>query len=81
MLVIGPGLGRDDAMQGFGRDCLDVAKELNKWVVLDADGLWMVTEKPSIIKGYEKAILTPNVMENKRLCEKMVGLPSHARIC
>lgn len=60
-------------MQGFGRDCLAVAKELGKWVVLDADGLWMVTEDPSLIKGYEKAILTPNVMENKRLCEKMVS--------
>jgi ATP-dependent NAD(P)H-hydrate dehydratase len=74
VLVIGPGLGRDDAMQGFGRDCLDVAKELQKWVVLDADGLWMVTEDPKIIEGYDKAILTPNVMENKRLCEKMVSL-------
>lgn len=62
-------------MQRFGRECLDVAKELKKWVVLDADGLWMVTEQPKIIEGYDKAILTPNVMENKRLCDKMVRSP------
>lgn len=37
VLVIGPGLGRDAAMQGFGKKCLEVAKSLGKWVVLDAE--------------------------------------------
>jgi ATP-dependent NAD(P)H-hydrate dehydratase len=44
-------------MQKWGKECLSVAKEMGKWVVLDADGLWAVTNEPEIIKGYEKAIL------------------------
>ncbi|CDZ97341.1 Predicted sugar kinase [Phaffia rhodozyma] len=70
-LVIGPGLGRDDDMQKFGKMCLEVAKKMKKWVVLDADGLYMVTNEPDLVKGYEKAILSPNKMEFSRLCEKL----------
>lgn len=35
------------------------------------DGLALVTARPHIISGYERTILTPNVNEYKRLCEKM----------
>lgn len=38
-------------------------------------GLYAVTQDPSIIQGYEKAILTPNIMEFKYLSEKMVRPP------
>jgi len=41
------------------------------FVVLDADALWMITQDISLIKGYRRAVLTPNVMEFKRLCEKL----------
>lgn len=61
-LVIGPGLGRDDFMQKWGKEALSVAKEMGKWVVLDADGLWAVTNEPDIIKGYEKAILVSRLV-------------------
>jgi len=41
------------------------------YVVLDADALYLVQKDPSVVKGYEKAVLTPNLVEFKRLCEAM----------
>lgn len=46
-LVIGPGLGRDDDMQRFGKMCLEVAKKLGKWVVLDAE--WVFPFDSSLV--------------------------------
>ena len=43
------------------------------FVVLDADALWMVGQDLSLIRGYRRAILTPNVVEFKRLSEKVVS--------
>jgi len=74
VLVIGPGLGREDYMQQFARLALTLAKEQDMYVVLDADALWMVQKEPGIVRGYHKAILTPNVVEFKRLSET-VGIP------
>ncbi|KAH9930357.1 Ribokinase-like protein [Fomitopsis serialis] len=69
VLVIGPGLGREDYMQNFAKMALNIAKEQDMYVVLDADALWMVGQDLSLIKGYRKAVLTPNVMEFKRLSD------------
>jgi ATP-dependent NAD(P)H-hydrate dehydratase len=35
--------------------------------------LYLVQNHPEIIKGYSNAILTPNLAEFKRLCERMVN--------
>jgi ATP-dependent NAD(P)H-hydrate dehydratase len=43
------------------------------------DGLWAVSEDPSIIHGYESAILTPNVAEYSRLCKKVLGAEPDAQ--
>ena len=40
--------------------------------MLDADALWMIGQDLSLIKGYRKAVLTPNVMEFKRLSDNAV---------
>ena len=72
VLIIGPGLGREPYMQAFARMALDVAKEQGMFVVVDADGLWMVGQEVSVIKGYRRAVLTPNVVEFKRLSEQAV---------
>ncbi|PCH36305.1 Ribokinase-like protein [Wolfiporia cocos MD-104 SS10] len=69
VLVIGPGLGREDYMQEYARMALDIAKEQKMYVVLDADALWMIGRDLSLIHGYRRAVLTPNVMEFKRLSE------------
>lgn len=48
---------------------------MNTPIIVDADGLWLVTEQPSVIQGYQKAILTPNYMEFSRLYEAMYHQP------
>ncbi|GJJ11555.1 hypothetical protein Clacol_005789 [Clathrus columnatus] len=74
-LVIGPGLGREGYMQEYARLAIDLAKNQDMYLVLDADALWMVQKDPSIIHGYTKAVLTPNISEFKRLANSL-GIPS-----
>lgn len=76
VLVIGPGLGRSEHTQACARIAFELAKESSVGVVVDADGLWLVANDPSVIlgwKGPKRVILTPNIMEFKRLCDKMVS--------
>ncbi|KAI0035308.1 Ribokinase-like protein [Vararia minispora EC-137] len=70
VLVIGPGLGREKYMQDYARDALKIAKDRGMFLVLDADGLFMIGQNLSLIKGYRRAVLTPNVVEFKRLSEQ-----------
>ncbi|KAH0624539.1 hypothetical protein JD844_032127 [Phrynosoma platyrhinos] len=44
-------------------------------IVIDADGLWLIAQQPSVIQGYPRAILTPNAMEFSRLYEAMLRDP------
>lgn len=77
VLVIGPGLGRSEFMQGCARSALELARERDIGVVVDADGLWLLNSEPGLVrdwKGEKRVVLTPNVMEFKRLCEAMVRL-------
>ncbi|KAF8634554.1 hypothetical protein AX17_004144 [Amanita inopinata Kibby_2008] len=76
-LVIGPGLGREPYMQTLARLALSLAREQGMFIVLDADALWMIGQDTSLIKGYRRAVLTPNIVEFKRLCEQ-VGVDSNA---
>ncbi|KAB8356655.1 hypothetical protein FH972_024232 [Carpinus fangiana] len=71
VLVIGPGLGRDQAMQDTCRNVLRAAREKKIPFVLDADGLMIATQHPEVVKGYRECILTPNVVEFGRLAEAM----------
>ena len=73
VLVIGPGLGRDSAMQEASARVIAEAKKTNIPFVLDADGLQLATEQPDLVKGYTECILTPNVVEFGRLASA-VGL-------
>lgn len=76
VLVIGPGLGREDYMISHAKTALGLAKENGMYVVLDADALWMLGQDLRILKGYRRAVITPNVMEFKRLSEAAVRRPS-----
>ncbi|XP_068950218.1 ATP-dependent (S)-NAD(P)H-hydrate dehydratase isoform X3 [Petaurus breviceps papuanus] len=71
-LVVGPGLGRDDALLQNAKGIIEKSKARGIPVVIDADGLWIIAEQPSIIQGYNKAILTPNYLEFSRLYETML---------
>lgn len=63
-------------MQDTAKELIKIAREKNMATVIDADGLYLIQNHPDIIKGYKKAVLTPNVVEFKRLCETMVFLGS-----
>ncbi|PLW08571.1 hypothetical protein PCANC_00380 [Puccinia coronata f. sp. avenae] len=67
VLVIGPGLGRDPEMQEWAEWTLKTAIKKNIHLVLDADALWLLQNKPDILRGYPNAILTPNHVEFQRL--------------
>ncbi|KAG0223396.1 carbohydrate kinase [Mortierella sp. GBAus27b] len=68
VLVVGPGLSRDQRMLQSAEHAIQKAKELNMPIVIDADGLFMIQSNPELIHGYSKAVLTPNVAEFDRLC-------------
>ncbi|EHK17583.1 uncharacterized protein TRIVIDRAFT_66501 [Trichoderma virens Gv29-8] len=71
VLVVGPGLGRDPLMQATVARVIRAARESNMPVVLDADALQIVQNDPDIVRGYKYAVLTPNVVEFKRLCDAL----------
>ena len=75
VLVIGPGLGREDYMIAHAKKALYLAKEKGMYVLLDADALWMLGQDTRILRGYRRAIITPNVVEFKRLSNELVRLP------
>jgi ATP-dependent NAD(P)H-hydrate dehydratase len=71
VLIVGPGLGREAYMQSYAKIAVSMAKERGMYIVLDADGLYMIGEDISVIKGYRRAVLTPNVVEFKRLSDQV----------
>ncbi|KAM4561018.1 ATP-dependent (S)-NAD(P)H-hydrate dehydratase [Fundulus diaphanus] len=70
-LVVGPGLGRDDFLLKTAKEVIERSKARDIPIVIDADGLWLISQQPSVIHGYQKAILTPNFMEFTRLFEAL----------
>ncbi|KAK0489009.1 Ribokinase-like protein [Armillaria novae-zelandiae] len=70
VLVIGPGLGRESYMMEYAKLALNLARSRGMFIVLDADALFMVGQDISLIKGYHRAVVTPNVVEFKRLSEQ-----------
>lgn len=66
-LVIGPGLGRNDQALSTVGSLITSLKEKEIPIVLDADALYFVSQCPEIVRGYTRAILTPNIVEFDRL--------------
>ncbi|EDV25062.1 uncharacterized protein TRIADDRAFT_25123 [Trichoplax adhaerens] len=79
-LVIGPGLGRDDEVVETVKKIIAKAKAKQVNIVIDADGLYIVTKYPDIIKGYKFAILTPNKVEFSRLYSTLMGKSPDANL-
>lgn len=69
VLVIGPGLGRDQLMQDTCARVIEEARKQNMPFILDADGLNLAQTRPELVQGYKECILTPNVVEFGRLCK------------
>jgi len=66
-VVVGPGLGRDDATLQVASAIMQKAREMDLPLVIDADGLHVVRLDPQLVKGYRRCILTPNANEFQRL--------------
>jgi ATP-dependent NAD(P)H-hydrate dehydratase len=78
-LVIGPGLGRCPLVFRAVKMIIKEARQGNLPVILDADALYMLATDPvrePILQGYRRAIMTPNVMEYKRLFDSTSADPS-----
>jgi ATP-dependent NAD(P)H-hydrate dehydratase len=69
VLVIGPGLGRCPMVLEATFRIIQEAKSRNVPLVLDADALFLLTLDPyqKALENYDKVVLTPNVVEGKRL--------------
>lgn len=68
MFVVGPGYGRDPLMLKTMIRVVQEIKVANKPVILDADSLFLLSMQPDLIRGYKKAVITPNVVEFGRIC-------------
>lgn len=67
VLVIGPGMGRDPKVLGNVTKLLGICKELKKPLVIDADGLFLLSQDVSVIANYPGVIITPNKVEFDRI--------------
>ena len=72
-LVIGPGLGRDETLQAVAAIVVQRAVAASLPCVLDADGLRVALENPSLVRGAKWVILTPNKPEYGRLVDALGG--------
>ncbi|KAF3909142.1 hypothetical protein ABW21_db0207838 [Orbilia brochopaga] len=71
VIVVGPGLGRDELMQKAAGRVMKAAREKGMGIVVDADALLLVGADPSLVRSYKNAILTPNIVEFTRLCKAL----------
>ncbi|XP_064405480.1 ATP-dependent (S)-NAD(P)H-hydrate dehydratase-like [Halichondria panicea] len=72
-LVVGPGLGREASQMTNVKHLLQRARERQMDMVIDADGLYLVTQSPECVTDYSRVILSPNAIEFQRLYHKMFG--------
>ncbi|CAH0725178.1 unnamed protein product, partial [Brenthis ino] len=74
VIVIGPGLGRDKITFEVVEQLIKVIREKQIPLIIDADGLFLITEKPELISNFmSPVVLTPNKIEFERLCNKLNG--------
>jgi len=72
-VVFGPGLGRNPLMIDTIKPLMHMVRDKGIPMVLDADALWIVNQDPSLVIGCSNIVLTPNVVEYRRLSESLTG--------
>ncbi|XP_014603085.1 PREDICTED: ATP-dependent (S)-NAD(P)H-hydrate dehydratase isoform X1 [Polistes canadensis] len=72
VIVIGPGLGRDEKTFRVIVELISICREMQKPLVIDADGLYLITQKPEVVINYPNLILTPNAVEFIRLVKSVL---------
>lgn len=73
-VLVGPGLGRDPLTLATVAEIMRGVRRRSLPMVVDADGLWLVNQDPSLVQGYANAVLTPNKVEFQRLADRL-GVP------
>ncbi|KAL4451921.1 hypothetical protein ABPG75_007583 [Micractinium tetrahymenae] len=73
-VLVGPGLGRDPLTLATVAEVMRGVRRRSLPMVVDADGLWLVNQDPSLVQGYANAVLTPNKVEFQRLADRL-GVP------
>jgi len=71
-VVMGPGLGRNQSMGGRMSIIVERVKARGIPLVLDADGLWHLATNPGMLRGYTRAVITPNPQEFSRLAQTVL---------
>lgn len=68
LVIIGPGLGRENDTIQLTTEIIKSCKEIHIPLVIDADGLYAVSKNPTVLINYLRpgAILTPNFKELER---------------
>ena len=66
-------IGKDDSLTNAVRIAVKTIRDSNKPLLLDADSLYFVGKDFDQIKGYPKAILTPNAIEFSRIYKILFG--------
>ena len=70
-ICIGPGLGRHKHVFEGVKEIIHEACKLDLPIIIDADGLFFINDNLEIISGNHKVVLTPNIMEFRRLCKAL----------
>ena len=70
-ICIGPGLGRHKHVFEGVKEIIQEARKANLPIIIDADGLFFINDDLEIIFGNHKVVLTPNIMEFRRLCKAL----------
>lgn len=70
-MVLGPGLGRNEHVLTAASRIVEVGRKTDVPLVLDADGIYVVMKKPEIVRGYGRAVLTPNAHEYRLLARSL----------
>lgn len=79
VLVVGPGLGEESGPQHSAAQIIKWAREAGLPMVIDGSAISTVASNPSLVKGYQRCILTPNIAELGRLAAA-VGVQLNGKI-
>ncbi|CAB3229028.1 unnamed protein product [Arctia plantaginis] len=73
MVIIGPGIGRENDTVNLVYEIIEDCKRMGKPLIIDADGLFAISRNSSVLKDYPcpGVIMTPNQREAKRLMESV----------
>eukprot|EP00092_Neocalanus_flemingeri_P012609 GFUD01013590.1.p1 GENE.GFUD01013590.1~~GFUD01013590.1.p1 ORF type:complete len:374 (+),score=61.88 GFUD01013590.1:240-1361(+) len=80
-VVLGHGLGRSQPMLARISIILEKIKQLKLPIVIDGDGLWHVMVSPGILRGYTRAVITPNAEEFTQLVECILNREIVQSVC